>query len=149
MKPLLARAARILLTLALVGAAGLMGWQLWRYYMESPWTRDGRVRADIIGIAPDVSGFVAEVLVADNAAVRQGQPLLRLDQPASPSPCSRPRRWWPAAPPRWSAPAATSAATTASPRASSPSSGRTRRIPRRPPPPPRCRRPRRSATSPG
>ncbi|MFC4170344.1 efflux RND transporter periplasmic adaptor subunit [Teichococcus aestuarii] len=80
MKPLLARAARILLTLALVGAAGLMGWQLWRYYMESPWTRDGRVRADIIGIAPDVSGFVAEVLVADNAAVRQGQPLLRLDQ---------------------------------------------------------------------
>lgn len=79
MKPLLARAARILLTLALAGAAGLMGWQLWRYYMESPWTRDGRVRADIIGIAPDVPGFVAEVLVADNAAVRQGQPLFRLD----------------------------------------------------------------------
>ncbi|MBI0433069.1 HlyD family secretion protein [Roseomonas sp. KE0001] len=85
MTPLLARGrlasvARLLLTLALVCAAGLVGWQLWRYYMEAPWTRDGRVRADIIGIAPDVSGFVSEVLVADNATVARGQPLFRLDR---------------------------------------------------------------------
>ena len=25
--------------------AVLLGWALWRYYMLSPWTRDGRVRA--------------------------------------------------------------------------------------------------------
>jgi RND family efflux transporter MFP subunit len=77
--PLL-RLARILLTLLLVAAAAATGWQLWRYYMEAPWTRDGRVRADIIGIAPDVSGLVAEVLVPDNAAVTRGQPLFRLDR---------------------------------------------------------------------
>ncbi len=80
MKPFVARGARILLTLLLVALAAGMGWQLWRYYMEAPWTRDGRVRADIIGVAPDVSGFVAAVLVADNAAVTRNQPLFRLDQ---------------------------------------------------------------------
>ncbi|MFC3126189.1 efflux RND transporter periplasmic adaptor subunit [Pseudoroseomonas globiformis] len=72
--------ARILVTLVLVLVAAGVGWQLWRYYMEAPWTRDGRVRADIIGIAPDVSGFVAAVLVADNAVVARDQPLFRLDR---------------------------------------------------------------------
>jgi multidrug resistance efflux pump len=80
MKPLLARSARILVTLALVCIAVAVGVQLWRYYMQSPWTRDGRVRADIIGIAPDVPGFVAEVLIQDNATVHKGQPLFRLDR---------------------------------------------------------------------
>jgi len=80
MKPLLARSARILVTLALVCIAVAIGVQLWRYYMQSPWTRDGRVRADIIGIAPDVPGFVSEVLIQDNATVHKGQPLFRLDR---------------------------------------------------------------------
>ncbi|MDJ0389759.1 HlyD family secretion protein [Roseomonas sp. E05] len=80
MKPFFARLVRVLVTLLLVGAAALVGWQLWHYYMEAPWTRDGRVRADIIGIAPDVSGFVAEVLVSDNAVVHKGDPLFRLDR---------------------------------------------------------------------
>jgi len=80
MKPFFARLVRVIVTLLLVGAAVAVGWQLWRYYMEAPWTRDGRVRADIIGIAPDVSGFVAEVLVSDNAVVRKGDPLFRLDR---------------------------------------------------------------------
>lgn len=80
MKPLFARSARVLVTLLLVLAAAGIGWQLWRYYMDAPWTRDGRVRADIIGVAPDVSGFVAEVLVIDNAVVRKDQPLFRLDR---------------------------------------------------------------------
>ncbi|EFH11810.1 efflux RND transporter periplasmic adaptor subunit [Pseudoroseomonas cervicalis] len=80
MKPLFARFIRIAVTLLLVAAALFAARELWRYYMEAPWTRDGRVRADIIGVAPDVSGFVAEVLVQDNAVVAQGQPLFRLDQ---------------------------------------------------------------------
>lgn len=80
MKPLFARLTGIAVTLLLVAAALLTAWQLWHYYMEAPWTRDGRVRADIIGVAPDVSGFVAEVLVQDNAVVEKGQPLFRLDQ---------------------------------------------------------------------
>ncbi|MXP65996.1 HlyD family secretion protein [Roseomonas sp. M0104] len=80
MKPFFARLVQVAVTLLLVSAAVVVAWQLWRYYMEAPWTRDGRVRADIIGVAPDVSGFVAEVLVADNAAIRKGEPLFRLDR---------------------------------------------------------------------
>jgi hypothetical protein len=39
---------------------------LWAGYMDAPWTRDGHVRADVVPIAPDVSGFVTDVLVKDN-----------------------------------------------------------------------------------
>ena len=53
---------------------------LWVYYMESPWTRDGRVRADVVQVAPDVSGFVAEVLVKDNQQVHRGDVLFRIDR---------------------------------------------------------------------
>jgi multidrug resistance efflux pump len=42
-------------------------------------TDDAQVEADVVAIAPRVAGPVAEVLVADNAAVRQGQPLVRID----------------------------------------------------------------------
>jgi RND family efflux transporter MFP subunit len=76
----LARASRVLVTLLVITAAAFVGWQLWDYYMRAPWTRDGRVRADVVGVAPDVSGMVAAVLVQDNEKVVQGQVLFRLDQ---------------------------------------------------------------------
>ena len=60
--------------------AGLAGWQLWHYYMEEPWTRDGRIRAEVVGIAPDVSGLLQEVLVRDNQVVRRGEVLFRIDR---------------------------------------------------------------------
>lgn len=53
---------------------------LWRHYMYSPWTRDGRVKADVITIAPDVSGLVAGVPVKDNDKVKKGDLLLVIDQ---------------------------------------------------------------------
>jgi RND family efflux transporter MFP subunit len=71
---------RLLVTLVVVAAAGVAGWQLWQGYMEAPWTRDGRVRADVIGVTPDVSGLVAEVLVHDNQAVKRGDVLFRVDR---------------------------------------------------------------------
>jgi multidrug resistance efflux pump len=74
--PLAGRLAVTLLTSALAAA---IGWQLWVYYMEAPWTRDGTVRADVVKIAPDVSGLVSEVLVSDNQPVRKGQVLFRID----------------------------------------------------------------------
>ena len=52
---------------------------LWTHYMDAPWTRDGRVRADVINIAADVGGLVVEVAVADNQPVKQGDLLLRID----------------------------------------------------------------------
>jgi RND family efflux transporter MFP subunit len=48
--------------------------------MKAPWTRDGRVRADIVQIAPDVSGFVTDVLVRDNQTVHRGDVIFRIDR---------------------------------------------------------------------
>jgi RND family efflux transporter MFP subunit len=48
--------------------------------MYSPWTRDGRVRADVVDITPDVSGFVHELRVKDNQFVHRGDVLIILDQ---------------------------------------------------------------------
>jgi len=48
MKILFASAGRMLVTLLVVLAAIVVGWQLWSYYMLAPWTRDGRVRADVV-----------------------------------------------------------------------------------------------------
>jgi RND family efflux transporter MFP subunit len=69
-----------MLTAVVVVAALAVGRALWVYYMESPWTRDGRVRADVVQVAPDVSGFVTEVLVKDNQKVRRGDVLFRIDR---------------------------------------------------------------------
>ena len=70
---------RFLVTLAALIIAGIIGWQLWNYYMLAPWTRDGRVRADIVALAPDVSGPVVKVFVHDNDVVKIGDPLFQID----------------------------------------------------------------------
>ncbi|WCS28651.1 HlyD family secretion protein (plasmid) [Methylobacterium sp. NMS14P] len=79
MPRLLALSFRLLVTLGMVAAAIVVGLALWDYYMEAPWTRDGRVRADVVAVAPDVSGLVTEVLVADNQVVKRGDVLFRID----------------------------------------------------------------------
>ncbi|HTC07635.1 MAG TPA: HlyD family secretion protein [Acetobacteraceae bacterium] len=68
-----------LLTLVIVAVAAVAGRGLWNYYQDAPWTRDGRVRADVVTIAPDVSGLVADVLVHDNQTVKRGDVLFRID----------------------------------------------------------------------
>jgi multidrug resistance efflux pump len=71
---------RVLITLAVVAGAGISGWYLWDYYMEAPWTRDSRVRVDIIQLAPDVSGLVTNVNVIDNQTVKAGDILFVIDR---------------------------------------------------------------------
>ncbi len=72
-------AGRPALTLLIVVVALIAGRGLWDYYMNAPWTRDGRVRADVVTIAPDVSGLVSEVMVRDNQTVKRGDVLFRID----------------------------------------------------------------------
>lgn len=72
-------AVRLGVTLLIAAVAAVIGWQLWDYYMETPWTRDGKLRADVVRVAPDVSGLVVEILVADNQAVKKDQVLFRID----------------------------------------------------------------------
>jgi multidrug resistance efflux pump len=80
MKALLNSLRRFSLTGVMVLAALWAGYKLWDYYMDAPWTRDGHVRADVVPIAPDVSGFVTEVLVKDNQQVQRGDVLFRIDR---------------------------------------------------------------------
>jgi len=80
MKQLFAHSGRVFLTLVMVTMAGLLGWHLWDYYMNAPWTRDGKIRADVVRLAPDVSGLVSEVLVHDNQDIKQGDVIFRIDQ---------------------------------------------------------------------
>lgn len=72
--------ARVAATLILLALACVVGWRLWGYYQLEPWTRDGRVRADIVQIAPDVSGLVTQVSVTHDQMVKAGQVLFTIDQ---------------------------------------------------------------------
>lgn len=69
----------LLATLLVLALAIFIGRQLWVHYMQTPWTRDGRVRADIINVAADVSGYVTAVPVRDNQRVSKGDVLLQID----------------------------------------------------------------------
>jgi multidrug resistance efflux pump len=76
MKP---RLFNYLITLILVGLAASAAGSLYYRYLENPWTRDGQVRANIVGIAPRVSGPIIRVGVRDNQQVKQGDLLFEID----------------------------------------------------------------------
>ena len=40
---------------------------MWNHYERSPWTRDGRVRADVVRVTPDISGLVTSVAVRETS----------------------------------------------------------------------------------
>lgn len=71
---------RVGITLAMVAVAIFAGSWIWQHYMYSPWTRDARVRADVVTIAPDVSGWVLELKVRDNQQVKAGDLLMTIDR---------------------------------------------------------------------
>ena len=71
---------RMLLTALVAAAACWAGVQLWDHYELAPWTRNGRVRADVVQVAPDVSGMVAVVAVRDNQPVVAGELLFSIDE---------------------------------------------------------------------
>lgn len=73
------RVISVVFTLLVFAAAVLVVRSLWRHYMDAAWTRDGRVRAEVINVAADVAGLVVEVAVRDNQAVHRGDLLLRID----------------------------------------------------------------------
>ncbi|ENN7015046.1 efflux RND transporter periplasmic adaptor subunit [Enterobacter ludwigii] len=79
MKSLLSLVGRYALTLCAVAAATLLAFMMWKHYAQTPWTRDGRVRADVVQIAPDVSGPVIRVAVRDNQWVNRGDVLYAID----------------------------------------------------------------------
>ena len=70
---------RYLMTWAVVLLALALAWILWWHYFRSPWTRDGRVRAEVVNIAAQVSGQVISLPVVDNQTVKKGDILFEID----------------------------------------------------------------------
>ncbi|WP_276643758.1 HlyD family secretion protein [Siccibacter turicensis] len=66
-------------TLLVFAVALVAGWIVWNYYMQSPWTRDGKVRAEQVDITPQVSGTIQTLQVSDNQYVHAGDVLFTLD----------------------------------------------------------------------
>jgi len=72
--------SRILVTVLVVAAAVWAAFRLWDHYEMAPWTRDGRVRANVVQIAPDVSGLVTAVPIHDNQPIAKGALLFEVDR---------------------------------------------------------------------
>jgi multidrug resistance efflux pump len=68
-----------MMTVAVVILAIVLGWFAWEYYTRAPWTRDARVRADVVTLSADVSGRIVKLAVQDNQHVDKGQLLLEID----------------------------------------------------------------------
>ncbi|MDD2088674.1 HlyD family secretion protein [Pseudomonas guariconensis] len=75
MKPVFSKA----LTLAVLALALVLGWFAWDYYTRAPWTRDARVRADVVTLSAEVAGRIIELPIHDNQFVKQGDLLLQID----------------------------------------------------------------------
>ncbi len=68
-----------LVTASVVVVAAVCAWLLYIQYQSKPWTRDGQVRADVVQIAPRVSGYLSNIAVKDNQAVNKGDLLFQID----------------------------------------------------------------------
>jgi multidrug resistance efflux pump len=79
MKIIPAKLFNYVTTLTVVGVALWAVISLYVRYVENPWTRDGQVRANVVGIAPRVSGPIIQVAVRDNQQVKKGDLLFEID----------------------------------------------------------------------
>src|SRR5438128_11232333 len=66
------RIVPLLITLAVIAVAVVLGRAMWDAYMGAPWTRDGTVRAYVVTMAPQVAGQIVELPVADHQFVHRG-----------------------------------------------------------------------------
>jgi multidrug resistance efflux pump len=73
------RVVPLLITLVTIAVATGLGIAMWGAYMGAPWTRDGTVRAYVVTMAPEVSGRIVELPVADNQFVHKGDLLMVID----------------------------------------------------------------------
>ena len=72
----------LIVNLTIIGLAVYFGYQKFEEYFANPWTRDGQVRAQVIQVAPRVSGTVVNISVIDNQFVKAGDRLFQIDPSA-------------------------------------------------------------------
>lgn len=74
------RSVALMALVALVGVVAILyAWQLWPFSGRVAVTENAYIRGQITVLAPQVNGYVTEVLVQDFEVVTRGQPLVRID----------------------------------------------------------------------
>ncbi|AFN77890.1 HlyD family secretion protein [Stutzerimonas nitrititolerans] len=74
------RSVTLMALVALVGVVAILyAWQLWPFSGGVAVTENAYIRGQITVLAPQVNGYVTEVLVQDFEEVTRGQPLVRID----------------------------------------------------------------------
>lgn len=68
-----------LLTAIVILLAALAAFGMYERYTTKPWTRDGQVRANVVGIACRVAGPIVQFPVRDNQPVKKGDLLFEVD----------------------------------------------------------------------
>jgi multidrug resistance efflux pump len=81
MNSIVKKALGVFVTLLIVVSAGFGAHWLWVRYNRDPWTRDGRLRADVVLVSPDINGLVTGVAVKDGQKVHVGDTLFVIDRP--------------------------------------------------------------------
>ncbi|HMP63890.1 MAG TPA: biotin/lipoyl-binding protein, partial [Phenylobacterium sp.] len=71
-----------LIAAGVVLAVGVFGVTWWMGRQAFETTDNAFVQADTVAVAPQIDGYVTEVLVSDNAVVAAGQVLARIDAAA-------------------------------------------------------------------
>jgi RND family efflux transporter MFP subunit len=64
---------------AVVLVAVILVYALWWHFFRAPWTRDGRVRAEVIDVASQVAGIVVQLPIVDNQQVKKGDILFEIE----------------------------------------------------------------------
>ena len=73
------RLSPMLITLAAVALATLLGSLIWDVYMAAPWTRDATVRTYVVTVAPEIAGRIVALPVVDNTYVHKDDLLMEVD----------------------------------------------------------------------
>ena len=74
------RSVILMVLVALIGTLAILyAWQLWPFSGRVAVTENAYIRGQITVLAPQVNGYVTDVLVQDFERVTQGQPLVRID----------------------------------------------------------------------
>ena len=76
----LPRLLRLIATLAAVVVAAFLVAEIWHVYMLAPWTRDGRVMAQTVVVAPEVSGTITAMPLHNNQVIHKGDVLFQIDR---------------------------------------------------------------------
>ena len=71
---------KIALIILLLACGYLSAVKLWDHYMIKPWTRDARLRNNVIGIASYLNAKVDSVYVKENQFVHKGDTLFSVDK---------------------------------------------------------------------